>query len=222
MFPGALMLLSLAGAPPLSTGAMPQNAPPAIAEALRTAADALHFIDRCDRRPAEGYDPRHERYDAAVEDAVGRWGREVEPGASTGDAWTGKKCDRAIEVAARTAVNMALARETVLFAEATREMAKGLWIGSWHLCRSLVVSAGVSLDHDLNAARLNLELVPAARPILARVSADTLDRRLSVMLDGAVISRPAMNSEIADGEFYLVGPEKETLQRLAAAAMAPC
>lgn len=227
MILNGLLYLILSGAPQLPAGAMPQNPPPAIMDALRAAAAPIGFAGKCtDMDPKMIQQPeterREKRYLAALDDAVGVWGGRIEQEVLAIGATTFPACSRKNVSAALYSADKALAAEAALFDDDTRAMAKGAWIGTLHLCRSQVVSAGVSLDHRIDAARLDIELVPAARPVLARLSADAIDRHPAVRLDGVVVVRPYIGAVIADGELYLVGPDKAVLERLGAAMTAPC
>ncbi|MES2045846.1 MAG: hypothetical protein V4475_18385 [Pseudomonadota bacterium] len=222
-----LLYLSLAGAPQLPADTVPANAPPAVVDTLRTAKRSLDFLGYCtDTHPTANatYDfaQAAQAYRNAFDEAVAIWGPAMVPGLQANDTAPRPECSRAKVNSTLVSIYRALASEATSFAEATRSMTAGAWVGTLRLCRPQVVSARVSVDPGLDTPRLDIELAPAKRPILARLTSDSIGRSLPIRVDGVVVSRPVINAAIADGALYLVGPDKAALERLAAATVKPC
>ncbi|MDH7974938.1 hypothetical protein QH494_22340 [Sphingomonas sp. AR_OL41] len=202
------------------------NAPPPIVDALRAAAEQIHFAGQCvelhpQMDPDGGYRPREAMFRTAVDDAVGIWGGQVDPD-SHPVGGSAERCSKESVAAALTAADSDLQDEVRDFAEVARTMARGVWIGPMKLCGEQVVSATVSFAPRVGAPRLDIALAPAARPVLARLSAETLERHLDVRFNGTVVARPRMNAQLTGGVFYLMGPGKPVLKRLGAAITTPC
>lgn len=99
--------------------------------------------------------------------------------------------------------------------------AKGLWIGSVHVCRDTVES--VRKVRDLGGGpALRIRFRPAMQPAFGEETARLVGRPLSIRLDGRELSAPTVNEAILGLEAQVSGPDARTVKAAAKAAKKRC
>jgi hypothetical protein len=95
----------------------------------------------------------------------------------------------------------------------------GLWIGSIRVCRARVEKAELV---DAYGGALILRLTaPYRLPLLEQTSA-SLDKQMSVRIDGRTVMAPFINAPIARGELLLLSFDARLLGRLRRSALRRC
>ncbi len=202
------------------------DGPFTIGKSLAEARKFLGFAGECIelhpklRLEAE-YQRREEHYYAALNQAEGIWGNQVDAPTSQ-SRLRPQRCSKQTVVTALRQVDLILDAETLLFRQRTSGIERGVWIGPLKLCRDTVRSTERGLDTDTGQPRLLMKLTKEAGISFASITSQSINRRLPVRLNGVIISSPTVFERMEEGSLQIIGPESAVLDSVRAIIGGAC
>jgi hypothetical protein len=206
----------------LLSNAVSLTPPPAIAASLAAADVDIAFVDMClETHPAlraEDFAKRNTRYVAERSESEGVWGplRDLEAEDDTTIAH--RICHRNEVRAALHRIDVALDAHAAAFRSATPGIDGGLWIGAIHVCHEDVLDSMISGDPPA----FSIQLTQDAAAVLETVISRSINARIAIRLNGAVIARPVPYDPIVLGRIAISGTSRGTLERVLQTLGAPC
>jgi hypothetical protein len=100
--------------------------------------------------------------------------------------------------------------------------AEGLWFGNLRLCRERVASIEAGRDPVSERPAIVIRVADAFTRRLEALTQAHFGKRLSLVVDGRIVSRPYIWEAIREGSFRVDIPEEVTSEGLVQAAAAPC
>jgi hypothetical protein len=98
---------------------------------------------------------------------------------------------------------------------------RGLWFGSIHICRDVVVSA-VATTNSSGFPAVQFIFTPKIQPRLKDETTRSNGHYVPVRINGRLVSTPYIEEPIAGVELELHGSDQRTVRKIAAAARHPC
>lgn len=192
---------------------------PADLDAGILEADALlDFAGDCiDRHPQWRLDSEYRRTEkrlwAAVDRDEGVWGSKP-MSAELPDIAPTMKCRKSDARASLKRAHKALDTQDAAFVSATKGIEHGVWVGSIKLCRDSVLEANQGIDELTKQPQLSIKLTSWASSSFGSLTRRSINRRLAVRLDGAIISRPNVYEPMENGTLQITGPDEVILKRV--------
>ncbi|QGP79307.1 SecDF P1 head subdomain-containing protein [Sphingobium sp. CAP-1] len=163
-------------------------------------------------RLGEEYQRREDRYREAIDRDEGLWGSNATSD-DFSDALSSIQCRKSNVAAFLAQVDKALDAQDTAFANATKRLKSGFWVGSIKLCKDNILEVNAGFDEFIRQPRLSIKLTLPAAYSLASLTRRSINKHLAVRLDGVIIARPNVNEPIEEGVLQISGPDEATLKR---------
>lgn len=210
------------------------RAPHQLIETFTTISIEVEFLGDCldpgdgDRTDAR-FKQLYHRYRDARRKVEAIWGSAIDSAAISEHFFTEsffpekrRRCGNAQVRAALDKANAKLTEiEQSLWSAATQQRI-GAWIGAFRLCRDSVSEAEIGTDDWQDEPVLHITLTAESRGSFAVLTERAVGLKLTVLVDGRVISEPSINEPIRDGRFYLQARDPQTLERARALVAGTC